>query len=244
MTSIDNISSNTDINLDEFINGYRSNYVQPEEKGFQTTGNIGSILNANTNSLLNFTNGIFLNPLNQTKYNFNSINNIESNGDWVLPIIEQPPTPQLYCEKNKLSELLPRYPNGVNNLLLSPDCNLKINDSVSPTIYGISLMGVNNENLLSNPNNNIGHEINAYGYANNNGIRALGQGKNSCEILTPGHNVPNLSLEANDNGSYTATPVPINPTLPLYQVGNWTSNEHFPNNFINEYRNNVGKGCN
>lgn len=218
---------NQDKNLYNFLNGIRlDNYTEPEEKGFHTTGNIGAILNTDTALLKNVKNGILFNPVNYT-----------INGN------NEQKTPLLYCDKPQLSSLLPYYSNGIPNIVLKPSCNMTLDGVASPTLAGISTAFLNNSEILNNSNNNIGYEVDAYGFANENGSRALGQGYNSCNKLLSGFGVPLLSLEQNQNGAYIATPKTFNSSVPLYQVGNWTDPNLAGPNFLSDFNNNVGSGC-
>lgn len=245
MSNIYDIKKYNNINLYDFLNGNRSsNYTVPEEMGFPTTGNIGSIINTNPNELSNINNGILYNPTNKTNSNETIIGRINpSKKDWKILKTEQPETPLLYCNEQQLSDLLPFYPNGIPNKIINPTCNMTINGVASPTLAGISLMGINNSDIINNPYNDIGHQLNAYGFANENGTRALGQGKVSCQELTEGLNVPPLKLEKNNNNAFVTNPSITNPNVPLYQVGDWSNKNLFPNNFINVFNQNVGNGC-
>ena len=70
MTSISEHKNFKDINLLNFLNGVRStSYTIPEEMGFPTTGNIGSLLNSNPLKLKNIYDGIMFNPTNKTNSN-------------------------------------------------------------------------------------------------------------------------------------------------------------------------------
>lgn len=244
MTSIYEIKDNNDLDLLNFLNGVRSkNYTVPEEKGFHTTGNIGSLLNSNLNELSQIKNGIIFNPTNKTDSSNTIVGKVSpSKKDWRVVNNEQPPTPLLYCNQQPLSELMPYYPNGIPNILLNPTCNMTINGFASPTLYGGSTMGINNPKVFNNENNDIGHELNAYGIAKENGTRALCQGKFSCEDLPPGLNVPPLSVTQNNDGVYIANPaLSLDGQKELYQVGNWSDPNLFPHNFINEFNQNVGQ---
>ena len=65
MTSIEHIKNANNNSLFSFLNGHRASaYVVPEEKGFQTTGNIGSLLNSSPCYLNKITDGILLNNRN------------------------------------------------------------------------------------------------------------------------------------------------------------------------------------
>ena len=250
MTSVHEIYNFKDINLLNFLNGSRATaYTVPEEMGFQTTGNIGSILNSQDNKLSNIYDGIMFNPTNRTNSNEAIVGKVHPmKNDWTILKHEQPPTPLLYCNEQPLSELMPFYPNGIPNKILNPTCNMTIDGVASPTLAGISMMGGNDPNMFNNPYNDIGHQINAYGYANKYGTRALGQGKVACQQLTEGLNVPPLKVHSNNNGAYVANPdlsLPSqNDLQDLYQVGNWTDPDKFPTNFINTFNQNVGEGCN
>ena len=119
---------------------------------------------------------------------------------------------------------------------------MKIDNKAAPQVFGGTTAFINNPDILNNPNNDIGHEVQTYGIANGNGLRALSQGKNSCQKLGDGLNVPNLDVYQNNNDSYIASPRTMHPNIPLYQVGDWTNN--VPNNFLQEFNNHVGEGCN
>jgi hypothetical protein len=249
MTSIHEIKNNKEVNLYNFLNGARAtDYTVPEEMGFQTTGNIGSLLNSHPSKLYNIHDGIMFNPTNRTNHDETIVGRVHPmKKDWRVLEQEQPQTPQLYCDEQPLSELLPFYPNGIPNKVLNPTCNMTLGGIASPTLAGISTMGLNNHNLLNNPYNDIGHEVNAYGNANENGVRALGQGRVACEKLTSGHNVPALNVNTNNHGAYVANPglslTGQENLQDLYAVGNWTDPNIFPNNFINNFNQNVGQGC-
>ena len=249
MTSINEIKSSKDINLFNFLNGARATaYTVPEEIGFQTTGNIGSLLNSNPAKLATINDGLLFNPTNRTDSSDTIIGRVHPmNNDWAVLEREQPPTPKLYCDEKPLSELAPFYPNGVPNKILNPTCNMTIDGVASPTLAGISMMGGNYSNMFNNPHNDIGHQINAYGHANIYGTRALGEGKSSCQQITEGLNVPPLRVQNNNHGAYISSPyisLPGQKDLQdLYAVGNWTDPEKFPNNFINTFNQNVGQGC-
>lgn len=249
MTSIHDIKNNKECNLLNFLNGSQAKaYTTPEEKGFHLTGNIGSLLNINPIKLSSVEDGIMFNPINHTDSTNTIISKVHpAKKDWKILQQEQPLTPQLYCDEQPLSELMPFYPNGIPNKILNPTCNMTIDGVASPTLAGISIMGINDPTIFNNPYNDIGHQINAYGYANEYGTRALGQGKVSCQKLTEGLNVPPLKLNINNNGAYVANPALSFPgqydLQDLYQVGNWSDSNKFPGNFINEFNNNVGEGC-
>ena len=250
MTSIEHIDNNNNTLLN-FLNGRRaSSYVVPEEKGFHTTGNIGSLLNSSPSYLNTITNGILLNNQNLTDNSNTFIGKTHAmKHDWKPLKESQPTTPLLYCNQQQLSELLPFYPNtetfenpnGIPNILLNPNCNMQIDNVAAPQIYGGTSAFVNNPDVLNNPHNDIGHELQPYGIANHNGMRALSQGKNSCQILKDGLNVPNLQVHQNKNGAYIASPRTMYPGIPLYQVGDWTN--EVPNNFLQEFNENVGEYC-
>lgn len=250
MTSIENKTPN-DINLYNFLNGARVNaYTVPEEKGFHTTGNIGSLLNSNPSKLANINEGILFNPTNYTDSSNTIVGRVHPmKKDWTIlgKNVEQPPTPQLYCNEQPSSELLPHYPNGIHNKVLNPTCNMTIGNTASATLAGISTAFINNPDVLNNPYNDIGHELNPYGFANHNGMRVLGLGKVSCQKLEAGLNVPPLKVETNNNGAYIANPANSLPgqedLQDLYQVGNWSDPNMFPHNFINAFNENVGEGC-
>ena len=249
MSSIHENKSSKDLNLFNFLNGKRATaYTVPEEIGFQTTGNIGSLLNSHPSKLTSINEGILFNPTNRTDSSKTIVGRVHPMlDDWRVLHKEQPPTPQLYCDEQPLSELMPFYPNGNPNKILNPTCNMTIDGVASPTLAGISMMGGNDPNMFNNPYNDIGHQINAYGYANEYGTRALGQGKFACQQLTEGLNVPPLRVQHNNHGAYIASPdisLPGQTDLQdLYAVGNWTDPNKFPNNFINTFNQNVGEGC-
>ena len=240
-----------DTSLYGFLNGdIADHYTVPEERGFHMTGNIGSLFNSNPSYLKNVYEGIVLNPKNQTDSSNTLIGRvIPAKKDWKVLDQQQPTTPCLYCDEQPLSELLPYYPNteskehpnGIPNVLLNPNCNLKLGTDASPTVAGISLMGVNNYNLLNNPENNIGHELNPYGLATGYGLRGLGQGRYSTVPLANGLLVPNLKVERNANsGKYVANPsnqFSNIPNVPLYQTGNWP--EDVQGNFIQNFNDNA-----
>jgi len=243
MTSINEIKNCKESNLFDFLRGARGKaYALPEEIGFQTTGNIGSLLNSPQSKLCDVQDGIMFNPTNHTDSSNTIVGRSHSlNKDWKVLEKEQPQTPTLYCNEQPLSELQPFYPNGVPNKILNPACNMTINGVASPTLAGINIMGINNPDIFNNPNNDIGYEIDAYGLANKNGTRALGQGKFSYEKLIEGHNLPSLKVVLNKNNAYISTPSKMHKDLPLYQVGDWTNPDIYPNNFINVFNTNAGK---
>lgn len=250
MTNIHEIKDLNGPNLLNFLEGKRANtYTEPEERGFPTAGNIGALLNSHPSKLRSIKRGILFNPTNLTDSANTLIGRVHPmKNDWRILTTTEPNTEILYCNEQPLSELLPHYPNGVPNTILNPTCNMTIKGKASPTLAGISLMGINDPDVLNNPINDIGHQINAYGHANEYGTRALGEGKNSCQKLTAGLNVPPLKVQENINDSYIASPALSLPgqtnIQDLYQVGNWTDKKLFPNNFINEFNNYVGEGCN
>ena len=248
MTSIHENKSYIDLNLFNFLNGKRATaYTVPEEIGFQTTGNIGALLNSHPAKLASINEGILFNPTNRTDSRETIIGRVHPmKNDWTVLHAEQPPTPQLYCDEQPLSELLPSYPNGVPNIILNPTCNMTIDGVASPTLAGISMMGGNDPKMFNNPDIDIGHQINAYGIAKEHGTRALGEGKVACQELTEGLNVPPLIVQSNNHGAYIASPNdPSGQTdlQDLYAVGNWTDPNKFPNNFINRFNQHVGEGC-
>ena len=233
--------------INNFMDGnIADNYTIQEEQGFPIQGAVGAILNIDKNELNNINDGLVVNPLFKTKYtNVNNINigintspgvnEYLKNKFWIDPNVHEPPTPIKHCEENQVSELLPNYPNGTPNLNLTPNCkSLTLNKSGSPLLYGASTFGVNDSSLLTNPNNNIGHEIETFGLSNNSGSRALGQGKNACKSMVSGFNVPSLETKVNQNGSFLSSPMSFNEDVPLYQVGNWTE---IPNNFMHNFNN-------
>lgn len=245
MTSIYEIKNCKESNLFDFLKGsIAKEYTVPEETGFQINGNIGSILNSSKDKLCEIQDGIMFNPTNLTDSNDTIIGRVHPmKKDWTVLEQKQPSTPLLYCNEQPLSELLSHYPNGVPNRILNPTCNMTINGVASPTLAGISLMGGNNPDMFNNPYNDIGHELNTYGHANANGTRALGQGKVSCQKLTEGHNVPPLKIDTNNNGAYVSNPHQSLVNAPLYQVGDWTNSNQFPDNFINTFNQHVGQEC-
>ena len=245
MTSVHHNHNNNDLNLYDFILGNRAPIVNKEEVGFRVNGNIGSLLNSNENYLKGIHEGILFPGTGITDHSQNLIGKIHpTKNDWASLKNSAPDTPLLYCNNQYQSELLPNYPNGLPNglpnTLLSPDCNMKLGNAASPTLYGETTAFINDPNILNNPVNNIGHEIQAYGIANQYGMRALGQGKYACQKLENGHNVPTLKVEENINGSYIANPISVHPDIPLYPAGNWPQ---ITNNFLKEFNNNVGEGC-
>lgn len=231
--------------INHFMNGnIADNYTIQEQQGFPIQGAVGTILNVDKDKKLdNVNNGLVINTDVSTNNNqiFNSINRKSSNdNNWVNPNTPQPPTPILYCGEKKsgddeLSELLPYYPNGIPNVNVNPNCKtLTLNGVGSPLLYGASTFGVNDSSLLTNPQNNIGHEIETFGISNEFGSRALGQGKNACKPMMPGFNVPTLKTNKNKNNTYISSPTALNKHIPLYQVGDWTK---IPGNFLNNFEN-------
>jgi hypothetical protein len=251
MTSIEHIKNANNNSLFSFLNGHRASaYVVPEEKGFQTTGNIGSLLNSSPCYLNKITDGILLNNRNLTDNTETFIGRTNAmKHDWVPLKQPQPETPLLYCDQQPLSELLPFYPNtetpnnpnGIPNILLNPNCKMQIDGVAAPQIYGGTSAFVNNPNVLNNPHNDIGYELEPYGVAHPNGLRVLSQGKNSCDKLGVGLNVPNLHIHQNQHDAYIASPRTMHPDIPLYQVGDWTN--EVPDNFLQEFNDNVGQYC-
>tara|TARA_B100000886_G_C20409508_1_gene486367 strand:+ start:40 stop:810 length:771 start_codon:yes stop_codon:yes gene_type:complete len=235
--------------LGKFMNGnIAENYTIQEEQGFPIQGAVGTILNIKKKQdVENVKNGLVVNPLNKTKNieggrlgpllsvdaGINQLSPLDNN--WVNPKMPQPMTPLKYCNDTQVSELLPKYPNGITNNTLTPNCKtLTLNNIGSPLLYGASTFGVNDSSLLTNPQNNIGHEIETFGLSNEYGARALGQGKNACKPMISGFNVPSLNTFKNENGSYISTPVSFNNDIPLYQVGDWTN---IPGNFLHNFEN-------
>jgi hypothetical protein len=251
MTSIEHIKNANDNSLFRFLNGHRAEaYVVPEEKGFHTTGNIGALLNSSPGFLNQIKDGIIVNNRNLTDHSETFIGRIHPmKNDWRPLERAQPQTPLIYCDEQPLSQLLPFYPNtatlenpqGIPNVLLNPNCNLELGGVAAPQLYGGTSAFVNNKDVLNNPDNDIGHELQPYGIALGNGLRGLSQGKHSCEILGAGLNVPNLRTHTNKNGAYIASPRTMAPHIPLYQVGDWTN--EVSGNFLQEFNNNVGQGC-
>jgi len=239
MTSIDknNHSKIHNPSVYTFLEGdIAKDYTNPEEKGFHITGNIGSLLNLPSKDLDSIHEGIVFNAFNHTDDSENIIGNVKPlKNDWAMQKIPQPKTPQLHCNEKQLSELLPHYPNGIPNINLNPNCDLKLGNYASPTLAGISTFGYNDPELINDARNNIGHELETYGIANKTGTRVIGQGRSSCDNLLPGYNVPSLKTVENNN-SYYSTPVSFSPHVPLYQVGNWTENT---DNFLKTFNENV-----
>ena len=228
--------------LNNFMNGnIANNYTVQEQQGFPIQGSVGSILNIEKNeNLNNVNNGLIINPLLSTIDKNNGdiieINKLkEDNNTFINTKINQPSTPILYCNENQKSELLPNYPNGIENNNISSNCKtLTINNVGSPLLYGVSTFGINDPSLLTNPNNNIGHEIETYGNSNKFGSRVIGQGKNARKSLLPGYNVPTLETQKTDNNSFISIPTSFNEDIPLYQVGNWTNiSDNYLKNFNN-----------
>ena len=228
--------------LNNFTKGnIASNYTVREEQGFPIQGAIGSILSLPKQSIDDVQDGLIINRLYKTNSSNNQINKFSpSHKNYVNPTIEQPSTPLLYCNSNHQSDLLPFYPNGQPNLNLNPSCdNLTINGTGSPTLYGTSTFGLNDIDLINNPNNSIGHELQYQGNANNLGSRSLGEGRHSCKELLPGYNVPNLKINnVSTETGYISEPVSFNHSIPLYQVGDWTKEG---DNFLKEF--NTQKYC-
>jgi hypothetical protein len=224
-------------NLYNFIKGdIANNYTVPEERGFLIQGNVGSLLNTNDNHLKSIQQGLMINRVNKTNDSETFINKIHpAKADWEVGDVMQPATPMKYCQNNIVqSELLPNYPNGVKNNVLSPTCDLTLGNVGSPTLYGASTFGINDPNVINNACNNIGHEIETYGEANMYGSRALGQGKSAVQGLQAGYNVPDLYTNK-VKGAYITKPGTFNKDVPLYQVGDWTT---IPGNFLYNFNNN------
>jgi hypothetical protein len=245
MTSIHNVKTNKNVNLYDFLTGNRATeYTVQEETGFPTTGNIQALLNSNPHSLRNVYDGIMFNPTNHTNDLETTIGKINpKKHDWTPLKQPQPKTEQIYCDEMPHSELLPFYPNGVPNIVLNPTCDMSLGGTASVTLAGISTMGITDINVLNNPYNNIGHELNPYGIATKYGQRVLGQGFNACQDIGAGLNVPILKTKPNNNGSFISVPTQMNKDIPLYQVDDWSDSTNFPNNFLAEFNNYVGVGC-
>ena len=235
MIGIDNL------NLYNFIEGQRANTVNKEEAGFRVNGNIGSLLNSNPDYLRSIHSGILYPGSGVTDHSENIIGRINLTKHNWRPLKETAPdTPLLYCNNQLNSELLPSYLNGIQNNVLSPDCNMMLGNVASPTLYGETTAFVNDPNVLNNPEHNIGHEVNANGIANKFGMRALGQKNYACYPLVNGNNVPTLQVQENKNGAYISKPISVHPDIPSYQVGDWTKTK---TNFLSEFNDNVGKDC-
>ena len=235
MTSIDNL------NLYDFIEGQRANTVNPEESGFRVNGNVGQILNLDKKELQKIHDGILYTGAGITNHTENTMGRIHATKhDWKELKQTAPDTPLLYCNNQYNSELLPYYPNGIKNTVLSPNCNMMLGSFASPTLYGETTAFVNDLNVLNNPSNNIGHEVEVHGIANQYGMRALGQGKNAYEKLQNGNNTPTLEVQQNKHGTYITNSIPVHADVPLYQVGNWLE---ITDNFLKEFNNNIGESC-
>ena len=247
MTSIHSIPHNNNLNLYNFLNGQRSNdYTVQEELGFQTTGNIQALLNSNPNQLKHVYEGILFNPTNHTNDNENVLGKINATKkDWSPLRESQPKTPNVNLSYKPNSDLLPLYPNGVNNTVLGPTRDMMIDGTTSVTLAGISTFGLTGQgaSILNNPYNDIGHELNPYGIATEFGTRVLSEGKYSCEDIGAGLNVPTLKTYPNNNGAFYAKPTQMDLNIPLYQTGDWTNEQYFPDNFFAEFNNSVGVGC-
>ena len=75
-------------------------YTVPEEIGFQTTGNIGSLLNSHPTKLVSINDGILFNPTNRTDSSETIVGRVHPmKNDWRVLHAEQPPTPPLYCNE-------------------------------------------------------------------------------------------------------------------------------------------------
>lgn len=231
-------------NLLNFIEGHIvDKYTEKTEVGFPTQGNIGAILNNSNKTLEDTKDGLLLNRLNKTSAN-NSllINNIQSKNQTFYNTNKILSTPLKYCNTQDTSDILPNYPfSKESNKLLAPDCNLMIDGKPAPQLYGETTFGLNNVDILNNPVNHIGHEIQQNGISNKFGIRALSQANYACQDLVPGNGVPPLK---NKNYEGTYSPIPTNYTdaLPLYGVGNWQ--EDTPNNFYKDFKDSLREsGC-
>lgn len=211
-------------------------YTNNTEIGLPIQGNTQSILNSNCNNL---ENGICFNLRNATKNTydilyFNKINEATTQNINDYNRLE-------ICKQNTdLSTLLPKYNNDIDNVILAPDplvCgNATIgNNIISPTFYGETTFGANNPNLFNANNTFIGHEIQELGIPNENGIRALSEGKYSCIKLQSGTMNPVLKIE-NNNNTFTAVPHSTNDNIPLYQSGNWKT---LPDNFYSNFLSNT-----
>ena len=159
-----------------FTQGKRANdYSEPTQQGFNIQGNIGTILNSNECD--NKTTGLCINTGNKTENNETMFKEFDtmsvSNG------IER-------------SVLLENYPSGPPNMLLGSDFNNNLNGELHPALYGETTYGLNDSKLVSSSSNDIGHEIQAFGKANQYGSRALSQGKYSTEKMLPGYNIPQM----------------------------------------------------
>tara|TARA_B110000858_G_C17779479_1_gene464026 strand:+ start:439 stop:1101 length:663 start_codon:yes stop_codon:yes gene_type:complete len=210
-------------------------YTNNTEFGLPIQGNTQSILNSNCNNL---ENGICFNLRNKTMNTYDILYFNQKNGNMSQNINDY--NRMETCKQNThLSTLLPKYNNDVDNVILAPgkkcgDATIG-NDIISPTFYGETTFGINNPNLFNANNTFIGHEIQELGIPNQNGIRALSEGKYSCIELPSGAMNPVLKIE-NNNNTYTAVPHSTSDNIPLYQSGNWKT---LPNNFYSNFLSNT-----
>lgn len=226
------------VNLLDFTNGnIAKNYTELTEKGLPLQGNIGAILNNSNEKLKRVEDGVLLNRLNKTNNKGNTI--YLSDNDNKLNKIT---TPLKYCKEGVNSELLPNYPfSNEENKMLSPDCNLEINNKLTPQLYGENTFGLTDIQVLNNKVNYIGHELQQNGISNKYGIRALSQANYACQNLMPGSGVP-LLKNKNFDGTYSPMPTNFTDELPLYAVGDWQTETS--NNFYKNFKDSLNEsGC-
>ena len=214
-------------NTCDFLTGEFSNAVTKEERGLPLTGNISTFIKLDPEVCRNISTNLLIPPI------------VTNDENCFSNIIKK--TPLLYCnQENKASELLPEYPNGIQNTVLSPDCNMNIGNSMSPTIYGETTAFINDADLLNDSCNNIGHELQGNGIGNMYGMRGLSQGKYAKVKLENGQNVPTLEIAKNKHHFYYSKPMPVTENSSMYQVGDWTDIEP---NFLSNFNDNLGKYC-
>jgi len=188
------------VTISNFTSGKRaSTYSQPTQVGLNIQGNVGSILNK---SECQGNDRLCINNRMNTKNENNLFYDLG--------------TPIVSDGLNK-SELLPNYPNsGVSNLLLGSDTEQQLNGKLHPALYGETTYGLNTPALMTNNNNDIGHEYSPFGNSNQHGSRALPQGKHSTEQIMPGYNIPQLQLQKRNDGKYVS-----NSNVRVHGAGDW-----------------------
>ena len=203
------------VNISNFTKGSRAeNYSQPTQLGFNIQGNVGAILNSKKCD-------------NQNDLCINNRMNTENESNLFTDL-----GTSIISNGINQSELLPNYPNSnQNNLLLGADTNQKLENSMHPALYGETTYGLNNSNIMNNNVNNIGHEYSPYGNSNENGSRALPQGKYSTHSILPGYNVPQLEITQRNDSSY----VSLMPLNSIHGAGDWRTLNN--GNHYSEYLN-------
>ena len=240
------------VNLNQFLQGKRLNVnaVNSENLGFYSQGNIGAVLNSPDTLLNNISNGILINTINNTiedkgrrRRGGRDIELASNSGLWSSSNVLQPGTPILE-NTSRISDLLPNYPTTINgqkvpNIVLNSDCNFQINGAAAPQLYGVSTFGANDSNIFTDSCNHIGYELDAHGVANKYGVRALSQKDYAKEKLRPGWLVPNLNIKKNTHNLYYTEPNTFDPSVPLYQTGDWTNTSKAGPNFLTDFHNSL-----